>query len=528
MSFQGYRTGLLSCLVLMSCLLAPFAAAQDGLDCSESIRGPGVLWDKTLGGGSYDEAYDIIESGDGGYIIGGSTQTFGPAARNAYLIKTDADGDQVWYKAYAKGSMAYAHSVKATRDGGYILAGHDYTSANSWDIYLIKTDEAGVMQWHYKYGGSNLDYGHAVEQTADGGFVVVGVTLSSGAGSYDVYAIKTDENGILQWERTYGGVEEEFGYDVKETPEGGLVIVGFTDTFSTGTAEYAVYLIKTNASGIETWYKTYGLELLNRGYSVLVMPDGGYAIAGHSGDDACLIRTDPLGNQMWLKKFGGASEDVFNGLSLTRDCAFVMAGHTQSYGAVKRDLYVVKSDLNGNQSWYQAIGGREDDYGQAVVNDACGYYAVVGQTKSSGAGYTDVYLAKIDRENLPLNADFYTTSSATGGVINLSLDAGSKQANRNYLIVGGLSGMEPGTALPGGHATIPVNFDAFTSSVVIPLLNTSLFTNFLGTLNGTGESTAQLNVPPLPGFAGTKMYFAYCCNNPFDFVSNPVQVTIVP
>lgn len=527
-STQAVLIRLLSFIVLISCVIAPFAAAWHGMDEPGIARGPGVLWDKTLGGSSYDEAYDIIEAHDGGYIIVGSTQTYGAAARSAYMIKTDTDGNQVWYKTFALGSMAYAHSVKATNDGGYILAGHDYTSANHWDIYLVKTDGAGNLEWHKKFGGSSLDYGYGVVQTRDNGFVAVGVTLSFGAGSYDVYAVKTDSDGNLEWERTYGGIEEEFGYDVKETPDNGLVIVGFTDTFSVGSAEYAVYLIKTDASGVESWYETYGLELLNEGYGIEVMPDGDFAIAGYSGEDACLIRTDPLGNQRWLRKFGGASEDVFTNLSLTRDCAFAMSGYTYSYGAVNADLYVVKADLDGNESWYEVAGGNDRDFGEGIVADAYGHLAITGHTKSFGAGYSDVYLVKIDRESLALDADIYTISSAAGGIVNLSLDAGGSNAGRKYLIAGGVTGMEPGTALPGGLATLPVNFDVFSEYFVFPLLNTPFFLNFLGLLDGAGQSTAQLNVPPIPGNAGITMYFAFCCSSPFDYVSNPMAVDILP
>ncbi|MHC4941979.1 MAG: hypothetical protein ACYTG7_03065 [Planctomycetota bacterium] len=130
-------------------------------------------------------------------------------------------------------------------------------------------------------------------------------------------------------------------------------------------------------------------------------------------------------------------------------------------------------------------------------------------------------------ELLSMRADASTVSE-TGGTVNLTLDAGSQNGNRNYLIVGGVTGTEPGTALPGGLATLPVNWDTF-SDVVMLLMNSGVFSNFLGTLDSSGQASAQLNVPALPsGYVGTIMYFAYCCNSPFDFASNAIEVEIVP
>lgn len=130
--------------------------------------------------------------------------------------------------------------------------------------------------------------------------------------------------------------------------------------------------------------------------------------------------------------------------------------------------------------------------------------------------------------SLDLEADLYEIPESTGGTVHFTLDAGVDNANRNYLLLGGLTGTSPGTLLPGGYATLPINWDDFTEYVVLPNLNTPLFMNFLGTLDGNGQALAQLNAPPVPGFAGIIMHYAYCCNNPFDFVSNPLKIEIVP
>lgn len=127
-----------------------------------------------------------------------------------------------------------------------------------------------------------------------------------------------------------------------------------------------------------------------------------------------------------------------------------------------------------------------------------------------------------------MQTDVYEIPAASGGIANFILNATVANASRNYLIVGGVTGTEPGTLLPGGLVTLPVNIDIFTEVIVFRYLNTSLFLNFMGKLDANGHSAAQLNAPPIPGIAGIKMHYAYCCNNPFDFVSNPVEIEIVP
>jgi parallel beta-helix repeat protein len=127
---------------------------------------------------------------------------------------------------------------------------------------------------------------------------------------------------------------------------------------------------------------------------------------------------------------------------------------------------------------------------------------------------------------VPLYSDTYVIPEDTGGVSNFIFNAGEDNANRNYILLGSVSGTDPGTPLPGGMATLPINWDAFTN-IVLTLLNTSVFVNFLGTLDGSGTATAQLNVPPVTGFAPLTMHYAYALNNPWDFVSNPVAVEIV-
>jgi hypothetical protein len=185
-------------------------------------------------------------------------------------------------------------SIVQTTDGGYIMCGKTNSFGSGYfDVYLIKTDINGIEQWTQTYGGAS-SVGNSIEQTTDGGYIIVGKTTSFGNGSYDVYLIKTDGNGIEQWYKTYGGTSGEEGNSVKQTTDGGYIITGYTESFGNGMAD--VYLIKTDANGIEQWSQTFGGASSDGGQSVEQTADGGYIITGHKGADVYLIKTDVNGN----------------------------------------------------------------------------------------------------------------------------------------------------------------------------------------------------------------------------------------
>jgi len=164
------------------------------------------IFQKTYGGGLNDLGWAVEQTNDGGYIVAGSAESFGAGAADFYLIKTDANGDTLWTRTYGGGGDDFGRAVEQTTDGGYIVAGYTTSfGAGVEDVYLIKTDTNGDTLWTKTYGGAGDDRGWAVEQTTDGGYIVAGGTLSFGAGGNDVYLIKTDANGDTLWTRTYGG-----------------------------------------------------------------------------------------------------------------------------------------------------------------------------------------------------------------------------------------------------------------------------------------------------------------------------------
>jgi PKD repeat protein len=255
------------------------------------------LWEKIYGVNVSALKACVQQTTDGGYILLGSVLT-GPGNPDFYIVKTDQSGNLSWQKIYERPGIQWGSSVQQTSDGGYILSGTG--TSGSFDIYLIKTDQTGNPVWEKNIGGTNSESGWWVQQTTDGGYILAGATLSYGAGGYDVYLVKTDNAGNQVWSKTFGGTASESGYAVQQTSDGGFVIVGSTESEGAGSSDF--YLIKTDNAGNLTWKKNFGGANEDIGYSVQQARDGGYILLGHTrsfgggGADFYLIKTDKNGD----------------------------------------------------------------------------------------------------------------------------------------------------------------------------------------------------------------------------------------
>ncbi|MCP4634581.1 MAG: T9SS type A sorting domain-containing protein [candidate division Zixibacteria bacterium] len=348
-----------------------------------------IMWTRTYGGTEQDLALSVRQTTDGGYIIAGSTNSFG-ADSSFYLIKTDASGDTIWTHTYY-GAIAY--SVQQTTDGGYIVAGktHLYGLA---DVHIIKTDASGDTIWTRTYGEALLwDEAYSVEQTTDGGYIISGSTYPNFPGSADFYLIKIDASGDSIWTQTYGGTGHDEARSVQQTTDGGYIIAGFL------SGDF--YLVKTNTSGDTLWTRTYGGTSGEQAYSVQQTTDGGYIIAGCTGsfgageNDFYIVKTDFSGDTLWTRTYGGASSDVAYSVQQTTDEGYIVAGHTYSFGAGESDFYLVKTDAFGDTLWTRTSGGTSFDVAYSVRQIDNGGYIVAGFTQSFGAGDYDFYLVKV-------------------------------------------------------------------------------------------------------------------------------------
>jgi hypothetical protein len=344
-----------------------------------------------------------VQTSDSGYAITGWTTSFGAGGCDVYLVKTDAAGDTLWTRAYGGAGDDFGRAVEQTSDSGYIVVGYTNSfGGGGYNAYLIKTSASGDTLWTRTYGGADDDRGLAGAQTSDGGYIVAGRTASFGAGEWDVYLIKTNALGDTQWTRTYGDTYTEYGYSVRQTVDRGYIIAGITSSFGAGW--YDVYLIRTNALGDTQWTRTWGGSNHDMGHSVLQTPDSGYIVAGRTSSfgagsvDFYLIRTDALGDTLWTRTYGGTNDDEAYSVLPTSDGGYVIAGSTSSYGAGDRDVYLVKINASGDTLWTRTWGDTNADLGYSVQPTSDGGYVIAGSTRSFGSGSDDVYLIKTDSD----------------------------------------------------------------------------------------------------------------------------------
>jgi hypothetical protein len=249
--------------------------------------------------------------------------------------------DTLWTRTFGS-SQDEGHSVQQTSDGGYIVTGWTASiGAGGSDVWLIKTDASGDTIWTRTFGGSGMDKGRSVQQTTDGGYVVAGNTASFGAGGFGFWLIKTDSSGDTIWTKTFGGrgSDSDYGHSVQQTSDGGYVV--------TGDNGFGVWLIKTDASGDTLWTRIFvggGV-----GYSVQQTSDGGYIVAGETGSSVWLIKTDAWGDTLWTRTFGGNDSDCGHSVQQTTDGGYIVAGVTSSVGAGFYNVWLIKTAADPSQ-----------------------------------------------------------------------------------------------------------------------------------------------------------------------------------
>jgi hypothetical protein len=367
---------------------------------------PEEEWNKTFGGTDEDYGYEVLQTSDGGYLIIGRTESYGAGGTDVWLIKTDANGTELWNKTYGGTGNDEARSVSQTTDDGYIIFGstNSFVVGDNFNVWLIKTDADGNELWNKTLGGI-FDYGcYSGTQTTDGGYVIFGNTDSFGTGDhiYDVWLFKTDASGNELWNKTFGGIYSDVSYSGSQTNDGGYIITGFTTSY--GAGEYDAWLIKTDANGNELWNKTYGGGDSDFGWSVLQTNDSGYVLTGYTEsygageEDAWLIRTDQSGNELWNKTYGGIRFDDCYSFSQTNDGGYVLTGRTYSFSTGYHDVWLIKTDSNGNEEWNETYGGIGHDWGRSVSQTSDSGYIITGWTNYYGAGETDVWLVKVAKE----------------------------------------------------------------------------------------------------------------------------------
>lgn len=324
----------------------------------------------------------------------------------------------------------FGYSVRQTADGGFILVGgSDSSGSGSRDLWLLKSDPDGGEEWHLFHGGLQLDSGRDVRQTTDGGFIITGVTMSIGSGLKDLWLLKVSENGAVEWSRTFGGPHQDSGAAVRQTADGGYIITGYTESFGAGLSD--LWLLKTDAAGDTAWTRIYGGAGADVGSAVVETDGGGFIVAGSTesfgsgNSDAWLIAVDASGDTEWSQVYGGRGWDFGMALENTADGGFLVAGGSDSYGGGGQDVWLIRTDPEGTVLFSRTYGGGGADAGSSVAVDGLGGYVVTGYTGSFGDGFDDIWLIGVSSSGARLwDRTFGGGRFDRGSSVGTTLDGG--------------------------------------------------------------------------------------------------------
>ena len=318
------------------------------------------------------------------------------AAAPVKKVKKEAYVD-VWQKIYGGKEDDIAYGIVALENGESAIVGtcKSYGAQRS-DICVTRMNANGEMTWRLWLGGKKKDEGRAITRTADGNIVVLGRTKSfSKAYAYDLYVAKISLDGKKIWETTIGGDRDEYAGGIAGTDDGGVLLVGATDSYGDGDKD--IYIAKLSKTGKLINAYTMGGRKDDVATALTRTRDGkmvmvGYREAARVGDsDFLIMQLDQNGKMRWRKQFGGDYEDVLNGVTPTLDNGIVAIGSTRSYGSSQTDLTVMKIDAKGKTVWQKIYGFKYYEYGNAAATTPDGGFMLVGGTNTLGKGNHSLY-----------------------------------------------------------------------------------------------------------------------------------------
>jgi hypothetical protein len=413
---------LMPFLIVESLALAnPETVMNSQFDGSLGGRIPQEEWNRTFGGSSDDVGSYVQQTNDGGYITAGYTSSFGADAPyswlikvqsrgDIWLIKTDPDGKKEWDRTFGGLGKDLGFCVQQTKDGGFIITGakKSFWVLTNYDVWLIKTDPEGKEEWERTFGGSGEGVGFSVQQTTDGGYIIAGYTTYPEG--QKAWLIKTDPNGDKEWDVALGRKDTEAA-SIQQTTDGGYVLTGYTTSFGAGKED--VLLVKTDSRGAVEWAKNFGGSNKDLGLSVQKTKDGGYIITGYTESfgagkgDVWLIKTNSTGIKEWDRTFGGPNSDLGSSVQEAKDGGYIITGYnTTSTGSPEGNsqlfkaayvsrVWLIKTNSTGIKEWDRTFDGSGNAWGNCVQETQDGGYIITGVTESYGAGKEDVWLIKV-------------------------------------------------------------------------------------------------------------------------------------
>jgi uncharacterized delta-60 repeat protein len=418
-------------------------------------------WAKAYGGSDEEIAYCIQQTSDGGYIVAGSTNSSGTVVNNFWVFKLNSTGSIIWQKSYGGSGDDDAYSIQQTLDGGYIVAGTtDSFGAGGYDAWVLKLDSTGAVQWQYTYGGGGDDYASWIRQISNGDYIVAGATTSFSAHSFDFWVFELSSNGSIIWQKTYGGQYDDEATYIENTSDGGFIVAGFTNSFDGGSYDHA-WILKLNSTGGIVWQNTYGGSGEDVATYVQQTTDGGYIVAGYTNstgagyDDFWVLKLNSNGSVVWSKTYGGAGYDDASSAQQTADGGYIVAGTSDSFtSGGNANLWVLKLDSTGDVTWQNDYGGTSDDYAYSIQQASDGGYIVAGQTSSFAVGTCSAWVLKLE-------ADGSITWGPSSGASTIATSV----TPSNFSVTNSTTSVTPADsdAIPGPTTVTPQDTTATTT-----------------------------------------------------------------
>lgn len=379
---------------------------------------PDSLWSRFYGSEHIELCYAGLQDTDGGYVLVGDVFSWETVDYDIWLVKTNGNGDSLWSRTFSGPRRDHCSSIQQTTDGGYVLAGDTRSfGAGENDFWLIKTDSTGDSLWSRTYGGEDAEIFEAVLQTTDGGFMMAGETFSYGSGNSDVWFVKTNASGDSLWSRTYGGSDWEDCHSLQPTTDGGYILAG---SVTSSNIYYNMLLIKTDSEGNQIWTRTVDTGVSDRCYSVWQTTDGGYILGGEritstNNSDILIVKISAEGDSLWSRIFGGSQSDKCECVQQTSDGGYVFVGNTFSYGSGASDIWLLRTNADGDSLWSRTFGGASEENCSWIEQMLDGSFALLGWSNSYGNTAADFWLIKtgpdptvdVDNYSTPLPSSVY-------------------------------------------------------------------------------------------------------------------------
>jgi hypothetical protein len=395
-------SGIFVCMLVCATIMM-VAGTSIAKNTTQQSSSPEIEWIHTFDSILYDRAYYVDQTTDGGYIFTGSTIVTPPGYTEMLLVKTDGNGEESWHHNFPNSmTNLYGTVVHQTTDGGYIIVGSvGYTYL--WDVQVTKADSNGGLVWQKSFGKSDkTDHGSDILQTSDGGYIVLGSTISYGQGSFDLWLIKLTADGTEQWNKTIGGASFDEPIHFAKADDGGYIIVGSTDAVD-GMGD--VWVVKTNEDGEASWQKTFGdANFTENGVCVKTVSNG-YIIMGNLFDmnwteSLWVLCLDAQGTLTWDQQISGNGTVHGTSITTTTDGGYFITGTISDTMSYIPDAYLLKLNNQGATQWVKTIdiSNGFSDEANCGLQARDGGYVAVGSTGDLNNGTSDTLILKIEAE----------------------------------------------------------------------------------------------------------------------------------